>query len=342
MKILYKESSIDVNKLINECFNEFEKSNKHEKINQISGFKYNLLEKNERGEVIRFFLDDNLEASISKLSKIKVKRTYSFKDMNKHDLLIIGFCLEGQIAIINEERQIIKEREIFYFRPVEDFKIELLEHNFLYYLIDLKSFEEFKVIRDSQQLCCRNLNNLGCDLCIDSICKKGRIKLERAPYVIHSYIEDIRKIKNKEINSFLDYVEIKGKLFNYLTWFVKLRLNNNPAIEGRRCGLYHVNRAKKIIIDNLDKSITVKEIAEKLDISTYRLQKCFKKVEETTVYDFIRKVKIENSKILLRKSNSSIIDISQKIGYENPSKFSATFKSLTGFTPSEYRKVKQG
>lgn len=32
------------------------------------------------------------------------------------------------------------------------------------------------------------------------------------------------------------------------------------------------------------------------------------------------------------------MEISQKVGYENPSKFSTAFKNITGLTPSEYRK----
>lgn len=78
-----------------------------------------------------------------------------------------------------------------------------------------------------------------------------------------------------EIHNFLDYTNLKSKLFSYLNWFIKLRLSKNLNSEKKRCELCYASRAKKIIIDNLEDQISVREIAERLDISIYRLQKSF-------------------------------------------------------------------
>lgn len=317
-------------KVVDQYFEEIEKNPNCKIISQIAGSKYSFSEKQGKSEMLRFFIDDNLDASIS---KVKAKNTHLFTYIDKSDLLIIGFCLNGEKIINYKGKHKIKKGEVFYFRPTEDFSVEFSEHSFLYYFLDLNYFKE--------SLHCRkhggNCKKMYCTSYGDHICKKGQIIIEKAPNVMRSYGNEIKKIKKLEIHNFLDYTNLKGQLFTYLNWFIKLRLSGKLNSNKKRCGLCYASKAKKIIIDNLEEPITVKEIAEILDVSIYRLQKSFKKLENTTVYNYILTSKIENSKMFLRESDISILDISQKLGYENPSKFSTAFKNITGFTPSEYR-----
>lgn len=310
--------------VINEYFQQLKRNLEYKKTSKAMGFQYSLPGENKEDEVLRFLIDSNLNASIA---KNKTNKVCSFDYIDKSDLLIIGYSLEGKQVINYKGKNLIEKGEVFYFRPIEDFTVELFDSSFLYYFVDLKSLGEASYSRNYKELC---LNN---------ICKKGDIHIEKSPYIMKSYVEEIKEIGKMEVDSFLDYANIKGKLFSYLTWLVRLKLNCNSISDENQCALCHVSRAKKIIIDNLDKQITVKEIAERLDISTYKLQKSFKEVEDTTVYNFIRNSKIDNSMILLKNKNLSIIDISQRTGYENPSKFSTAFKDITGYTPTEYRET---
>lgn len=322
-------------KVVDQYFQNLEKNSKCKITNQITGIKYDFSEEStngEKSEIQRFFIDHNLDASIS---KVKSKNSCSFNYVDNSDLLIIGLCLDGKKIIKYGGKNTIKKGEVFYFRPTEDFQIKCCEHSFLYYFLDLNYFKK--------SLCCkkhgRGCKKLYCSSYGDLICNKGEIIIEKAPYAMKDYGDEIEKIKDIEIYSFLDYTNLKGQLFNYLNWFIKLRLTKESNGHRKGCGSCYATKAKKIIIDNIEEVLTVKELAEKLDISLYKLQNSFKKVEGTTVYNFIRKAKIDHSKILLEESDLLIIDISQKIGYENPSKFSTAFKEVTGYTPTEYRKL---
>lgn len=164
--------------------------------------------------------------------------------------------------------------------------------------------------------------------------------------MMKSCIDEIKEIKNLETKNFLDYTNIKGQLFNYLTCLVKERVDGSPYLKRKRCKMQNckknrVSQAKKIIIDNLDTHISIEEIAQRLGVSQYKLQKGFKKVEGTTVYNFILKVKMDSGKNLLENTDYPIIEIAQKLGYENPSKFSTAFRRRTGYSPSEYRELKK-
>ena len=270
-------------------------------------------------DISRFFIEENLQAAITKTT---CKKTYSLKAGDKRDVLIVGFCLEGEMTIDNKVKEIISEGQMFYFRPRESFNISSLSHSSLHYLIDLNQLKDF--------LCCKDFNNTY---------KKGRLKIEKIPYIIESYIKEIKEIKDTEENmNLLDYLNLKSLLLNNLNWTLKLNSTNQSFIEGNKDDEYYIYRTKEIITENLEQQIPIKFLVENLGISLYKLQKIFKRSYSTTVYDFIRKVKIDNSKVFLRDTNLSIIDISQKLGYENPSKFSTAFKNITGHTPTEYRK----
>ncbi|MFK4996725.1 helix-turn-helix domain-containing protein [Bacillus sp. N9] len=55
---------------------------------------------------------------------------------------------------------------------------------------------------------------------------------------------------------------------------------------------------------------------------------------------FVRYVinqKIERAKELLERTNLSVYEISEQLGYDNQSYFNKTFKSVEGVTPSEYK-----
>ena len=57
--------------------------------------------------------------------------------------------------------------------------------------------------------------------------------------------------------------------------------------------------------------------------------------------NYLKKIRIEEAKRLLEETEEKIIDISQMVGYENEKHFMKTFKSVSGVSPSEYRRNNQ-
>lgn len=326
-------------RIIDEYFKELDKNSNYQKASQIMGYEYNLLDEKNKNKILRFFIDENLEVCISKANYIN-KKTCLY-EVEKSDLLIIGMCLRGKIEINYKGKNMVSKSEVLYFRPDKNFSMEVFNHNFLYYIVDLSNLK--KTIHYPK---CKKNKNKFCDSYVDCICRRGEIYIKEAPYMMKSCIDQIKEIENVKTDSILDYTNMKGQLFNYLTCLLKVRADGNPSLNRKQCKIHRckknrVSEAKKIIIDNLDKHITINEIAQRLDISAYKLQKGFKKIEGRTVYNFILKVKMDNSKTLLEKTDYPIIEIAQKIGYENPSKFSTAFKRETGYTPTEYRQLKR-
>lgn len=56
-----------------------------------------------------------------------------------------------------------------------------------------------------------------------------------------------------------------------------------------------------------------------------------------SVKDYIKKIKVERAKIILRSETISIQEISEALSFGTQSYFAETFHKFTGMTPGEYR-----
>ena len=86
---------------------------------------------------------------------------------------------------------------------------------------------------------------------------------------------------------------------------------------------------------------TLRELAEKYEISETAMKKCFKAVYGDSIYAFLKKHRLLSSCALLLESDKSITEVSMDMGYENPSKYIAAFKKQFGITPAKFRKNRQ-
>lgn len=63
----------------------------------------------------------------------------------------------------------------------------------------------------------------------------------------------------------------------------------------------------------------------------------FKKHSGLTISEYILQLRIQRAKVLLSKSNHSVMQIAQEVGFQDPYYFSRQFKKMTGLTPSQFR-----
>jgi two-component system, response regulator YesN len=87
-----------------------------------------------------------------------------------------------------------------------------------------------------------------------------------------------------------------------------------------------------------DQEITLAEIAESLYVNRNYLSQLYKKVTGETFVTYLNKFRIEKAKQLLREQQYMVYEVSEMVGYQNPTYFSQVFKSITGVSPSEYYK----
>ncbi|QDT63868.1 AraC family transcriptional regulator [Calycomorphotria hydatis] len=96
--------------------------------------------------------------------------------------------------------------------------------------------------------------------------------------------------------------------------------------------------ALHFIRDNACDGIQVADVVERSDISRRALEFRFEKFVGRSPHQEIERVKINQVKLLLSKTELTLEKIAYKVGYANPEYLSTAFKRATKITPSQYRR----
>ncbi|GIP17905.1 hypothetical protein J40TS1_35470 [Paenibacillus montaniterrae] len=100
-----------------------------------------------------------------------------------------------------------------------------------------------------------------------------------------------------------------------------------------------VERCRSYIEQNYaQKGLTLNEIAQKNHVSPNYLSYLFKKISGYNLWEYVVKLRMEESKRLLLQTDLRRYEISERVGYESPEHFSKIFKKYYGMSPSEMKK----
>ncbi|WP_170140804.1 AraC family transcriptional regulator [Oceanobacillus arenosus] len=97
--------------------------------------------------------------------------------------------------------------------------------------------------------------------------------------------------------------------------------------------------AKEFIQENLDKKLTLDDVANRIGLNATYFSHLFKKETGISFIDFRMQLRMEKAKELIETGNMKITDIANSIGYEDLSHFTKTFKKYTGYSPSKYLSI---
>lgn len=100
----------------------------------------------------------------------------------------------------------------------------------------------------------------------------------------------------------------------------------------------YINRAIDYILNHINENIYVDEIASHCNFSRYYFSRMFKMETGESIYEFIKRVKMEQSAFRLKvEKNRSITDISSDYGFSS-SNYSSAFKQHHNLSPIEFRR----
>ncbi|GAS82131.1 helix-turn-helix transcriptional regulator [Paenibacillus amylolyticus] len=92
------------------------------------------------------------------------------------------------------------------------------------------------------------------------------------------------------------------------------------------------------IREHYEKPLTLEETARQFFISSSYLSRIFYRLTGFHFREYVVHIRIQQAKRLITQSNSKIQDIASHVGFEHLSHFNKTFKRVTGYNPSHYRK----
>lgn len=115
-------------------------------------------------------------------------------------------------------------------------------------------------------------------------------------------------------------------------------------LEDRKAGL--IEKVKIAVIRKFQENEIAEDfnfpeyIARELALDYNYISTLFSSTENITLEQFIILQRIEKVKELLRYGELSLSEIAFRLGYKTVQHLSAQFKSITGFTASEFKKLK--
>lgn len=293
--------------------------------------------KNElKGVFEKYFIDDECEMSFMKIID---SIDYEIINSKKTSDNIIRFMyfLEGKSLFMLHSEDARK-----YDIKKDDILIHKLGVTFEKYVVSSKNLEYILIDLNIDKLCLKFLNVSDKDEIrkwkdrIFELFRKSEI-LKTKINMEMSYL--LKKIKNiamiKNINEYLNFkVRIEELMFLTLETCINFEEYINVNVDNFEI----VKKARKILDrKNITQPIRIGELCKIMNKTRYQLQISFEKVEGIGIFEYIQKRRMEYSKNLLITTNKSILEISNEVGYKNPSKFSKIFKKYYGILPSKYR-----
>ena len=134
-------------------------------------------------------------------------------------------------------------------------------------------------------------------------------------------------------------------IINLLTQIllILLRESNAPSGNLRPTHSLHneneiVQRAQQYISVNIREKLSVPMVAKSIDISPSYLTALFHKHLQISPGEYIRRIKLQESKQMIREASMNFTEIASALQYSTVHHFSRQFKEKFGITPSEYAK----
>lgn len=257
---------------------------------------------------------------------------------NKGDMLMserilnLNFCIDGRCDVSLKDHQyaIVKKRQVCIstIMPDKDFYYPGKRYEGIQMFIDLQMLET-----SGEE---NYLTYLGVDPeYIEKIfCAQKGIYFRQMSDTIFDIVMKAWASK--------DDLEIPS--LRYLTLQLLNELMTFPSTsEGEtfftRSQIAIVKEAETLILKDLSKRITAKEMAERFGISESSFKLYIKGILGDSYLAYFRRKRMEKAAELLESTNMKVIDIAISVGYENQGKFAKVFSDMYGVTPLEFRRL---
>lgn len=109
------------------------------------------------------------------------------------------------------------------------------------------------------------------------------------------------------------------------------RARQNPKLSAT------ISQCRDYIEMHLEEKIRAKDLAELVGYTEYYLTHRFNEETGLSVSEYVKNAKITRARTLLKNTELSIQEISEKLCFSSRNYFSRVFSEITGFSPSEFR-----
>lgn len=247
-------------------------------------------------------------------------------------MLILNFCLHGRCdaSLAGNRYAIVRESQVCVstILPTKDF----------YYPGRL--YEGFQIYLDltAPELSTENsfLSLLGVhiDPILELFCGKNGLYLHRMNSSLLELSQNVWAQKDEPDYGLLRYYTVR-----ILHELMNLPSESETGICFTRSQIAIVKEAEALILDDLSKRVTAREMADRFGISESSFKLYVKGILGDSYLSYFRRKRMEKAAELLESTNLKVVEIAASVGYENQGKFARVFAEEYGVSPLEFRRL---
>ncbi|MBC7342612.1 MAG: PocR ligand-binding domain-containing protein [Clostridia bacterium] len=123
-------------------------------------------------------------------------------------------------------------------------------------------------------------------------------------------------------------------------WTVKSfdRLMDAIYISRDRSNFAVVKQVTDYLEQHFSEEININKVAQEVHLSPFYLSRLFKEELGLTIVEYLTDVRLGVARNLLEKTDLTVTQVSERVGYQDPAYFSRIFKKRIGVSPKEYQR----
>jgi AraC-like DNA-binding protein len=114
-------------------------------------------------------------------------------------------------------------------------------------------------------------------------------------------------------------------------------VNESSAPVVTRAHADRIHAAAARLRRDLEHPPALAELARHSGLSETSLKRGFRHVYGTTVFGYLRSLRMERARTLLASGEATVLEAAAQVGYSNPSNFAAAFRQEFGLNPKEFQ-----
>jgi two-component system response regulator YesN len=99
----------------------------------------------------------------------------------------------------------------------------------------------------------------------------------------------------------------------------------------------NIEKAIDYINNNYYKDLNLAIVSNEVSLNYSYFSQVFKEYTGENFVNYLKKIRINKAKELLKENDYKIYEVAQKVGYDDSKQFAKIFRSITGVSPAEYR-----
>ncbi len=248
-----------------------------------------------------------------------------------HNEAVFGIVNEGSLQInVDDRSETLEKGTIYFVSPNRKYRFQ----NYDGAVVEIISLNFSNATAVSQdyipQSIIRALVNGNCS-------SFAKVSPGESSYsFMHEALIAVKKAEEEKAEYF--QLQVYSKMYGLFFELFSNKYVKILDVEMRSKKYRALLRVTHYIDEHYSDGVSLEEVADATGISRYYVSHLFKELMDNTFVGYVNELRLNHAAMLLATTDSPIIEIASKSGFNNLSNFNRAFKMYFGKTPSAYRK----